>query len=561
VSASWSDAAAPTDQHRLSTGTLVAAAAAVAVAQIGLSIPAVINGYINQDLATTSTQLTWVSDAFLVPVTLLELSFGVVGDLFGRKRLLATGALLMLLGGLFGFFTPRHGVGVLLTGQAISGIGAAAIFPTSVAMLAAGTHSVKQRAHAISVWAAALTGAGFVSPVLAGILARIHHSGGAEASWRYAFLAMAVLAAASAVITMTSAENSSAPQGRSLDWPGQITIAVALFALLYAVIQGADDGWGSATVVGGFVVAVVVMAVFVIIERRIDRPLIQLELFSNRLFTVSGVVTVLGMFAYLGTAYDTSIRLSAIQEYTPLKTSIGFFCLNVMGVVLFPVSSRMIEHYKPGWVLACGMGMIGIGDVVLAAIPATNLSIAAVAVPLLVVGAGFKLAVTSITVVAVNSVPTPKAGMASGATSMLRDFGLTLGPAIVGAIALTNAANAINAKVAGSSSLQHALAGFYASPEHVPAEQRASVAAAVGAVKSGPLGQNGVPAKVPGPDGKLIPFNPLKDTAFHALSHSYAIGYLVCGIAALAAALIAAVALGGRAEDHSFVEPSEAIAR
>ena len=225
---------------RLSRGTLFAAAGAVAVAQIGLSIPAVINGFINQDLGPSSTQLTWVSDAFLVPVTLLELSFGVVGDLFGRKRLLAIGAALMVVGGLIGFFTPTHGVGVLLTGQVIAGIGAAAIFPTSVAMLAAGTHDLKQRAHAISIWAAALTGAGFISPVLAGVLARIHHSGGQFASWRYAFLAMAVLAAVSVAITIYFAQNSSAPQGRSLDWPGQITVAISLFALLY----GGDPGRG-----------------------------------------------------------------------------------------------------------------------------------------------------------------------------------------------------------------------------------------------------------------------------------------------------------------------------
>jgi MFS family permease len=549
---------ASTSPAKLSHGTLFAAAGAVAVAQIGLSIPAVINGFINQDLGTSSTQLTWISDAFLVPVTLLELTFGVVGDLFGRRRLLAAGAALMVVGGLIGFFTPSDGVGVLLTAQVLAGIGAAAIFPTSVAMLAAGTHDRRQRAHAISIWAAALTGAGFISPVLAGVLARIHHSGGPEASWRYAFLAMAVLAAVSAAITLAFAQNSSAPQGRSLDWPGQITIAISLFALLYGVIQGADSGWGSATVVGGFVVAALFMALFVIIERRVDRPLIQLDLFSNRMFTVSAVVTVIGMFSYLGTAYATSIRLSAIQEYTPLKTSIGFVCLNVMGVVLFPVSTRMIERYSPGWVLAAGMAMIGAGDLVLSAIPATNLSIAAVAVPLLVIGAGFKLAVTSITVVAVNSVPTSKAGMASGATSMLRDGGLTLGPAIVGAIALTSAAHAINAKIASTPTLKSALAAFYAAPQHVPAEQRAAVEGAVAAVKSGPLGQNGVPAQVPGPDGKLIPFNPLKDVAFHALSHGYAIGYLVCGVSALVAALIAATMLGGHQHHDAFTEPETA---
>src|SRR6201995_2605787 len=182
----------PSALPQLAIGTLVAAVAACFVAQLGVSIPATTQGFINQDLHTTSTTLTWVSDAFMVPVTVLELSFGVVGDLFGRKRLLAIGAALMALGGLLAFLTPEgHGAGLLLTGQVVSGIGAAALFPTSIAMLAAGTHSVRQRAHALSIWAAALTGAGFISPVLGGLLARIHHSGGDFASWRYAFLAMA----------------------------------------------------------------------------------------------------------------------------------------------------------------------------------------------------------------------------------------------------------------------------------------------------------------------------------------------------------------------------------
>ena len=492
----------PASLPKLTTGTLVAAVTACFVAQFGLSIPAVINGYINQDLGLTSTQLTWVSDAFLVPVTLFELSFGVVGDLFGRKRLLAIGSALVVVGGVLGFFTPSDGVAVLLTGQVIAGLGAAAIFPTSIAMLAAGTHTIQERAHAISIWAAALTAGGFMSPLIGGLLARIEHSGGEFASWRYAFLAMAVLALLSVVITVVAAQDSSSPVGRSLDWPGQITIAISLFALLYAVIQGAEDGWGSVWVVGGFVVAAVMMVVFVFVERRVDKPLIQLELFSNRMFTVSAVVTVLGMFAYLGTAYATSIRLSAIQGFSPLKTAVGFVLLNIMGVVLFPVSTRTLQRFNPGWVLAAGMALIGIGDVALAAIPATNLSIAAIAIPLLVVGAGFKTAVTAITVVAVNSVPTPKAGMASGATSMLRDFGLTLGPAIVGAIALTNAASAISAKIAASPSLQKSLDAFYAAPLHVPEEHKASVEAAVHAVQSGPLGAVAVPRRYPVPTAR-----------------------------------------------------------
>lgn len=548
-----------TPGDRLTAGTLVAAAIAVGVAQIGLSIPAVLNGLFQVDLATSSTQLTWISDAFLVPVTLFELTFGVIGDLFGRKRLLAIGAGLMVVGALIAFFTPATGstvarVAELWTGQAITGLGAAAIFPTSVAMLAAGTHTVKARSHAISVWAAALTGAGFVSPVLAGLMARLQHSGGPDAGWRWAFLALAALAAISVAATLLWAVNSAAPQGRSLDIPGQITIAVALFALLYAVIQGADNGWTSGTVLGGFAVAVVFLVVFVLIERRATGPLIRLDLFSNRVFVGSAVVTVICMFAYLGTAYTTSIRLSAIQGYSPLLTSIGFICLNVMGVVLFPVSSQLLQRYNPGLTLTVGTVAIGAGDLWLAAIPATNLSIGAVAVPLLIVGIGFKLAVTTITVVAVNSVPTDKAGMASGATSMLRDFGLTLGPAIIGALALSRAAADIATKVAATPSLQSALAAFNAAPASAPPAQREQLAQAVGAVHSGPLGANAVPATATLPNGHTVPLNPLKDIAFHALSDAYAMGYLVCGISALVAAVIAAVLLVGRAGHNQLSE-------
>jgi MFS family permease len=540
-----SESVAATDDRssvlpKLATGTLVAAVVACFVAQIGVSIPATTQGYINQDLHISSTTLTWVSDAFMVPVTVLELSFGVLGDLFGRKRLLAIGAALMALGGLLAFLTPEnHGASLLLIGQVVSGIGAAALFPTSIAMIAAGTHTVHDRARALSIWAAALTTGGFVSPLIGGVLAKVHHSGGEFASWRWAFLAMAVLALISVVITVVAAQNSASPQGRSLDWPGQIAIAIALVALIYSVVQGAADGWGSAVIIGGFVVAVVFLGIFVAIEQRVQKPLIQLDLFNNRMFTVSAIVTVLGMFAYLGTAYGTSIRLSAIQDYTPLKTSVGFVLLNIMGVVLFPVSTKMLQKFNPGWVLAGGMALIGIGDVALAAIPATHLGLAAVAVPLLVVGAGFKVAVTAITVVAVNSVPTSKAGMASGATSMVRDFGLTLGPAIVAAIALTSAANAISAKITASPSLQKSVDAFNASSQIPPPLK--------GAVNSGPLGANAIPN----------PPNPLKDVAFNALSHGYALGYLACGIAALLAALIAAVMLGGRAHAHAFVDVAE----
>src|ERR1700729_1535755 len=139
----------------LTVATTVATALAACAGQVGLAIPAVLNGLFQQDLGTTSSQLTWISDAFLVPVSLLELTWGVVGDLFGRKRLLIGGSALMAVGEFASVLTPGAGtstdtrVAVLWIGQILSGIGAAVLFPTTLAMVAAGTHTVQNRARGI----------------------------------------------------------------------------------------------------------------------------------------------------------------------------------------------------------------------------------------------------------------------------------------------------------------------------------------------------------------------------------------------------------------------------
>lgn len=130
----------------------------------------------------------------------------------------------------------------------------------------------------------------------------------------------------------------------------------------------------------------------------------------------------------------------------------------------------------------------------------------------------------------------------------------------VGAFSKLQTNDAFQDPSADSTTAQRLRDEHFGGADNAPA-QRATVQAAVGAVKSGPLGQNGVPAQVPGPDGKPIPFNPLQDTAFHALSHAYAIGYLVCGLAALAAALLAAILLGGQKHHDAFLQADADLAR
>jgi MFS family permease len=539
----------PAGIYVLRPGTLIAAVIAVCLAQMALATPAVLNGLFQQDLGTSSAQLTWISDAFMVPVCMLELSSGVLGDLFGRKRLLVGGALVLAAGEAISLLTPGAALPlgtrmlVLWTGQAIAGVGAAAIFPTSLAMVAAGTHTAHDRARSISIWAAALSVGNMASPVLAGLVAKVPFGSDPLAGWKWAYLVVITLALISAVVSRTAAADSSSPEGRSLDWPGQVTIAIALFALLYAVVQGPTSGWFNWQVLAGFTVAAILLIIFVRLERRSEAPLLRLDFFYNRNFAVASIITVIGMFAFLGIADCTSIRLSAIQGFSPLKTAIAFLFLNGMAVVLLPVTIRLLERHSPKWPLSSGLALMACGAFSLATIPASDRSLVPVIAPFILVGLGFALAVSALSAVAVNTVPTHLVGMASGTTNMLRDSGFTLGPAIIGAVALSQAAAEIRQKLAASAALRHALSAFVAAPAHVPAAQRPAVEAAVHAVGSGPLGANAVPATVRLSSGEVVPFNPLHQVAFDALSHSYSLGFLICGASALLAAALTVIAI------------------
>jgi MFS family permease len=538
----------------LRPGTLAAAAAAACLAQAVLIMPVVLAGLFQQDLGTSSLQLTWIAGACFVPVCLLGLSFGVLGDLFGRKRLLVGGALVLAAGEALTVLTPGAGsstairVLVLSAGQVIAGIGVAALFSVSLAMVAAGMHATRDQVRPIAIWAAALSTGGAISAVFCGLAARLHFGTDPQAIWRWAFIMVLVLAVISAAVSLVLAKDSSAPAGRSLDWPGQVTIAIALLALLYAVVHGPTSGWGSGAVIAGFAGAAVFLAGFILAERRAAAPLLRLDLFANRAYAVAAIVTVLAMFAFLGTVYATIIRLSAIQGFSLLKTSVAFLFLNGAALFLLPYTARLLERYNPRGPLAAGCILQGAGALWLAAVPATNTSMAPVLVPFALVGCGFALAVSSVTAVAVNTVPNHLVGMASGNTNTLRNLGFALGPLIIGAVALSQAAAEIQSKVAGSAALRGALASF-SSLAFVPAAQRPAAEAAVHAVQSGPFGANAVPATVSEPSGTVVPFNPLQDVAFHALSHGYSLGYLVCGASALLAAALALAAVGGRVHE------------
>ncbi|MFI6254271.1 MFS transporter [Streptomyces sp. NPDC051016] len=513
----------PPQRH---TGTILAGCLAVCLAQIGLVLPAAINGVIQRSLQASGSELTWISDAFLVPAAVLALTFGVVGDLYGRKKLVVGASLLAAIGYLVS--ATAGSAAQLITGQAISGIGAAALFPASLTMITAVTTTPAERAKGLASWTTALSLGALIAPLLSGGI--VEH-----ASFQWAFGVTGVIAVVTAGAAWLLAAESTAPEGRSLDWPGQITIALAMLSLLYGIVQGPSDGWGSAPIVLSFAGFVVFLAAFVGVENRSAAPMLRLELFRIRAFAASAAMAVIGMFGFLGGAYDLSIRLGVIQHQSPFQAAVPFVVVQGITPFIWPLLVRLLHRVGPGPMLVTGFVSLATAQLWLRAVPVQETGLVPLLGPLVLNGVGFGLVVAAVTAAAVNVVLPGLAGMAGAVTSLVRDLGQALGPAVVGAVALGVAASRLTGGFAG--------AGL------TPREQ--GIADAV-LDAGGPLALHTADL---GPlSAKLRPFTS------DALAHGYNSALLLTAAACAVAALIAAVFVGFRSGGTGPVGSKESVA-
>ncbi|MFF4116464.1 MFS transporter [Streptomyces sp. NPDC001714] len=476
---------------KLDVGTLIACCLAVAAAQLCITVPSPINGEIQNAFGASGSQVAWVTSAFILPTAILELNFGVVGDLFGRKRLLVLGGFVLAIGELLN--ATSQNITMLWIGQALAGIGAAALFPSSLAVIAAATPEEKDRAKAVSTWALSISLASAVGPLSSGILATV-------ADFRWAFVPPVVLGIAVGISCWALVTDSKAPEGRALDWPGQISIAVGLTALLWGIIEGGDRGWSSPSIVFALALAAVALVGFVMAERRAESPMFNLELLRIPSFAAAAVVALTGMFGFIGTAYCVSIRLGAVMHLSALRAGMPFVILQLIPLLLAPVLSKMLTRVEPRWLLMGGLLPMAAGQFWIAALPITTTSLAAFIGPVLLLGVGFICVVSSLTSAAVNAVPIEMTGMASGATSLVREFGQGLGPAVISTIAMSAASSALVGKLSGADAGMEAAAG-----------PLAVVNAGSGSAKA---------------------------AAQDALAHGMALGVVICGCASLLGALV-----------------------
>ncbi len=417
---------------------------------------------IQRDLALTPSGLAWVVNAYVVVFGGLLLLSGRAADLLGRRRVLMAGAAVFAAGAV----TAGAAVDevMLVAGRVVQGVGAAALSPAALALLLQAFPGTR-RAHAMSAWGAASTAGGASGVLVGGVLT-------GTVGWSWAFFAtvpvcLVVLAAAPRLLDRAA----PGPRRRFDAW-GAATVTGALAALVHAALAVPTHGWDAPPVITGAVLALGLLATFVVVERRAADPLVPLGLLGDRDVAAGIVLGVLGGAARASSFVLVALCLQQHLHLSPQTAGLAMVPTSLAGfAVSLALLPRVLRALGPERSIVVGLVVLAGGHLWLARVPADAHYVLDVLPGLLLVAAGVALSFTPTTMVIASGVPAQQAGLASGLSSSSAQVGAALGIAAFTAVAAASSHGDAGDGLTG--------AGFGAA--FVAAAAVALVAAAVGA--------------------------------------------------------------------------------
>jgi EmrB/QacA subfamily drug resistance transporter len=385
---------------------------------VNVALPA-----IQRDLGSSFQDLQWVVDAYALTLAAFLLTAGSLADRVGRRAVFVAGLALFTVASLLcGLSTSPVALNLA---RALQGVGGAAMFATSLALLAS-AFTGRDRGTALGIWGATTGASVAVGPLVGGVL--VEH-----VSWQSIFFVNLPVGLGAIAVTLRMVRESRAPDPDPIDWAGLVTFSAGLFALVFALVRGNSEGWGSGQIVGLLVAAVVLLAAFVVIEARQDRPMLDLKLFRKPTFVGVSIVafalsaSVFAMFLYL------TLFMQNILGFSPLEAGLRFLPITVLSFFCAALSGNLTERVPVRFLLGTGLGLCGVGLLLMSGLD-ENSKWTALLPGFLVAGAGVGLTNPAIASTAVGVVEQRRAGMASGVNSTFRQVGIATGIAGLGAI-------------------------------------------------------------------------------------------------------------------------------
>ena len=390
---------------------------------VGVALPS-----IQEDLEFSDESLAWVVNAYLITFGGFLLLGGRLGDLFGHRRLFLLGiTLFTLASATCGLATSQW---MLVGARAVQGIGGAVVSAVALSLMMTLFTEPAERAKAMGVFGFVASGGGSIGVLLGGILTD-------TLNWHWIFLVnvpvgIAVVILSVMLIPAARIETAS----RRLDVAGAVTVTAALMLAVYAIVNGNEVGWSTARTLGLLAVSGGLLVTFLVIESRVESPLVPLRLFRLRNIAVSNVVGVLWAGAMFAWFFLSALYMQLVLGYSPLEVGLAFLPANlIMGALSIGLSAKLVMRFGIKLPLATGLGLAAIGLLLFARAPVDGTFVVDVLPAMILLGLGAGMAFNPVLLAAMSDVEPTEAGLASGVVNTSFMMGGALGLAVLASLA------------------------------------------------------------------------------------------------------------------------------
>ncbi len=408
---------------RRTVWTFVVTSAALFMASLDNLVVTTALPSIREHLHASLEGLQWTVNAYTLTFAVLLLTGASLGERYGRRRMFVAGLALFTAGSAAAALAP--GVGWLIGARAVQGVGAAILIPLTLTLLSAAV-SPERRGVALGAWGAVGGLAIAIGPLVGGAVVE-------GASWQWIFWLNVPIGIVLLPIAWSRLTESRGPATR-LDLPGLVLASLGLLGIVFGVVRGNDHGWTSLTVLPPMVAGALLVAAFAAWETRAPEPMLPLQLFRSRGFTMTNVASLLMFFGMFGSIFLLAQFLQVVQGYSPLEAGLRTLPWTAMPVLVTPIAGVLSDRIGGRPLLVTGLVLQAIGLGWLAMVTTPTVAYAALVPAFIVSGIGMSLFFAPVANVVLGSVRRDQEGIASGANNAIRELGGVFGIAVLGAV-------------------------------------------------------------------------------------------------------------------------------
>jgi EmrB/QacA subfamily drug resistance transporter len=403
-----------------------------------------------KDLRTSFGSLQWVVDAYALTLAALVLGTGSIADLVGHRRAYVAGLGLFAASSLACGLAPN--ADALVSARAVQGIGAAAMFATTFALLNS-NYTGRDRGTAYGLWGAVAGASAAVGPIIGGLLTQ-------GVSWRWIFFVNLPVSLLAITLCVLVLEDAHAPFKARVDVLGMATFTAAAATLTYGLIRANEHGWSPPATWAWLVASPVLLAAFVLVELRTSQPMLELSLLRNRSFVGVLLAGLVLTFAAFSSFTYTSIWLQSVLGMSPIEAGLTGLPLSGAAFIVSAAIGRFLHGSIAGQIIGGGLLVIGVGGLVGGLLVHGSARWPELIPGFVLIGIGVGLATPTLGSAAMAAVPVQRGGMAAGAVNTTRQLGFALGIAALGSVFAARATHVLSGRgVPGSGGVARALAG------------------------------------------------------------------------------------------------------